>query len=346
MDRTGEFTQLIEHWAARFANDGGVARVDLPHDWHPDEADGFLRALEASIVVVDDASTRCQLPRVHRAAGNPTQPRLLKVTNGRLYWPWREYVIQVGALTSLVLDYGWPVELVGLDPRSGSALDVAGYSSVARDAKMIVAGETKKTARELERLLVEINRASADGLHAVDLGDLDGHKKYRAMLVERAPYFWAVAPGVRRAFEVTYRDGAAILREVPDLPLFEACAGEGRGGAPFLEPRPARGPSAPTIRSSKSARHSSEADSGAPFHGDLAVASFVRAQLPGKARARSYRVDNVTDAYVTLTEMWRRESDGVWVASRKAVTCPVKGLQRLSVRRVLAPVEGTIDSGP
>jgi hypothetical protein len=68
----------------------------------------------------------------------------------------------------------------------------------------------------------QVLAASKARLTPGDLGSSDGHKKYRGLLKERSSYFWAVAPGVRRAFAVEYESDAAILNEIADLPSYGA----------------------------------------------------------------------------------------------------------------------------
>jgi hypothetical protein len=220
------FGSVLSDWAGRYRElaptvDGAVS---LPTDFHPDEAIGFLRALDAGIVYVSD-SGRCALPSVHRTTAKPTEPCLFsRRPDGSVYLAWREYITQVGAVASLVLDYGWPVGLVALDPRT-LEFDVAGFASSGRDALMVVAGETKKTQRELSKLLTQMDAAGRSAGVPAQGSSTDGHKKYRGLLKERPQYFWAVAPGARRAFRVKYAGDSAALEEIADLPSYSATVG-------------------------------------------------------------------------------------------------------------------------
>jgi hypothetical protein len=47
---------------------------------------------------------------------------------------------------------------------------------------------------------------------------LDGEKKFAALAKYRPDYFWAVAPGYRKAFAVDYKGKAPLLKQVVDLP--------------------------------------------------------------------------------------------------------------------------------
>ena len=220
-DGLGKFRSILADWARRYREltptvDGAVA---LPTDFHPDEAIGFLRALDAGIVNVTD-SGRCTLPSIHRTSAKPTEPCLFsRRHDGSVYLAWREYITQVGAVASLILDYGWPARLVALDPRTVE-FDVAGFAAPGGDALMVVAGETKKTRGELSRLLTQMGAASRPTGVSGQRSPTDGEKKYRGLLKERPQYFWAVAPGVRRAFRVKYEGDSAALEEMTDLPAY------------------------------------------------------------------------------------------------------------------------------
>ena len=220
-DAVARFSGVLMSWAERFATKSGSPSltIALPSDFHDDEAAGFLRALDAGILKVSDLG-RCSLPSIHRSGRKPTEPCLFGIRQEtHVYLAWREYITQVGALASLVLDYGWPTKLVALDPRNWE-FDVAGFASEAATAFMLVAGETKKTEKELSKLLGELLAASESSLTIERLGSSEGHKKYRGLLKERSPFFWAVAPGVRWAFAVTHEANAAIVREIADLPSY------------------------------------------------------------------------------------------------------------------------------
>jgi hypothetical protein len=219
------FHHIVRDLAKRYAADKGLqtSPIDLPAKFLADEALHFLRAFDAGIVKIGPIG-ECSLPGVHRATRNPTQPCLIGYlkTKGTIYFPWREYITQVGALARLVLDYGWPLELVALDPRAGQTFDVAAFSSVKKEAHMIVAVETKKTPKELASLLGQMMTASNGRIPATLSKARDGEKKYRGLLVEEPPYFWAVAPSRSVAYSVTYEREHAKLTEISNLPSYNA----------------------------------------------------------------------------------------------------------------------------
>src|SRR5262249_43491150 len=187
---------------------------------HPDEANGFLRALTTGIIEVDQVG-RCSLPTLHRATRKPTEPCLFAVKPGTVYLTWREYITQVGALARLVLDYGWPSDLVALAPRNWE-FDVGCFNRRDSMARMLIAGETKKSKAELDRLLGALLKISYAQLTLGQLGRSDADKKYSGLVKEQPLYFWAVAPGVSRAYGVRCDGGRVSLEEIPDLP---SCSG-------------------------------------------------------------------------------------------------------------------------
>jgi hypothetical protein len=76
----------------------------------------------------------------------------------------------------------------------------------------------------------------------------------------------------------------------------------------------------------------------------LQVGNLIRAQLPGKQRARCYRIDNLSGSAITLSEMWRRAHDRTWVASKNQQTFPVAEFQCLCVLRAIAPADGSVET--
>jgi hypothetical protein len=142
------FRGLMQYWAENWAREKGLGSPRLPSDFHPDEAEGFLRALDSGFVVVSDIG-HCTLPGVFRFGTKPTEPYLFGRTKAELVW--REYVTQVGAAARLELDLGWPRNQIGVDPK-GWEFDLAGFEGPTSN-RMLLAGETKKSAKELERVM-------------------------------------------------------------------------------------------------------------------------------------------------------------------------------------------------
>lgn len=230
MSTVERFSELLAQWAHGFVSQSSTTglTVSLPDNFHPDEANGFLRALDNGILRVSD-SGRCSLPTIHRAK-KPTEPCLFSINKHSVVClVWREYITQIGMVADLVLDYGWPQELVALDPRD-TTFDTACYSSSSATATMLVAGEAKKTIRELAATRTKLLDASRLRLSIEQLPPgqnkdankrlPDDHKKYRGLLAEKPQFFWLVAPGAKWSYQVFYEIGAAVLEEISDLPTY------------------------------------------------------------------------------------------------------------------------------
>lgn len=224
----------LEDWAKLYAESHGLSASDisLPTDFHPDEADWFLKAIAIGIIQVSPEG-RCSLPGIHRSTRNPTEPCLFSHNHPfrKVCLVWREYITQVGALAILVLDYGWPLSLVALDPRD-TTFDVAAFDSPSKSARMVVAGEVKKNVAELKRLLKQMSEAARTQLGvgpfvspARGKKGPDGLTKFRGVLREKPGYFWAVAPGLRLAYRVICKTDGALLEEVSDLPTYAELSG-------------------------------------------------------------------------------------------------------------------------
>lgn len=218
-----QFINQVKIWASNYAKEKGLEQFTLLlTDLHEDEAIGFLKAIKSGILVVNDIGG-CELPNIHRADRKPTEPSSIfgKKKENVVFITWREYVTQVGAVATLVTDYGWPVELVALDPRDWT-FDVAGLQAASKDSFMVIAGEAKKTKKELLLLLKQMNEASYSKLSVLASKSVtkDGHKKYMGLLQERPLYFWAMAPGINKYFKLSYEKDLVIMNEIETLPNY------------------------------------------------------------------------------------------------------------------------------
>ena len=74
-DVVARFVGALMNWAERFAAQSGFRSysIVLPNDFHDDEANGFLRALDAQIFNANEIGL-CSLPSIHRAGTKPTEP--------------------------------------------------------------------------------------------------------------------------------------------------------------------------------------------------------------------------------------------------------------------------------
>jgi hypothetical protein len=125
---------------------------------------------------------------------------------------WIEPIITIAAIARLHLDYGWPVECLGMQSVAWS-FDLMAFRP-SDYANEYTAGEAKATSKELGKFLAHLNDCCAEGEHdcsAAKLGRRNAHKKWLGLNRCRAPIFWALGPGSdSRVFNVTHRDDIPI----------------------------------------------------------------------------------------------------------------------------------------
>jgi hypothetical protein len=178
------------------------------------DARNFLRAIESGLVY-DSGGGRYRCARsnafeqIFWEGAKSIQPRPITL--------WVEPVITIATMGRLSFDFGWPAEVLGMQSKDW-AFDFAVYHS-AVDTNERIAGEVKKTAAEIDELVLHLRAYGETGATA-PLSNHPKHinsfKKWVALLRCRAPLFWAVGPGdYTRIFEVQYgAKGTAVLSDV------------------------------------------------------------------------------------------------------------------------------------
>jgi hypothetical protein len=119
---------------------------------------------------------------------------------------WLEPIITIAAVGRLHRDYGWPAELLGLQSKDW-AFDLVAYDDSISD-RMVIAGEVKKSVRELE-CMIEYLCAFANDPETVKsvqgAAAVNAARKWLALAAARPPLFWAVGPGNGgELFAITY----------------------------------------------------------------------------------------------------------------------------------------------
>lgn len=214
-----EFWRRLEsEWLLAYCNDpdrqyslDGFVR-DRTIVGNRDAAD-FLRAVDHSIVTIE-AGGRFRMPRssTHEVLfwehERDVSPRRLTL--------WLEPIITIAAVARLHLDYGWPLQCLGMQSRD-SAFDVTAF--LPRDlTNEFIAGEVKPTAKQLDTLLNRLHACCQRGKHDDCLASStrrNAHKKWLGLQRCQAPIFWALGPdGDSRVFEVSHVAGlpAELLR--------------------------------------------------------------------------------------------------------------------------------------
>lgn len=214
MDAQQEFwRRLREEWLPAYCNDpkrryategfNASSKKVSEHD-----ARDFLRAIDQKVVSVDGGG-RFRMPR--------------SKTHEVLFWEhstlivprpitlWLEPVITIAAIARLHLDYGWPVDCLGMQS-ADSAFDLVGYDPPDFQDEHI-AGEVKDNATQLDRLLAHMNQCSVEGNSQclAPKTRKNAHRKVVGLKRCRAPVFWALGPDCdSRVFAVAYGDDGRI----------------------------------------------------------------------------------------------------------------------------------------
>jgi hypothetical protein len=180
-----------------------------------EDARNFLRALDAQLAeFLPDG--RYRLP----------QSRATEV----LFWEgWKsktprsitlslEPLITLASIARLHLDFGWPKQCLGTQPRTW-AFDLSASLPSALESEHIV-GEVKKSAAELDALLRDMNYFCATSPSAQPAkGDprRNAFKKWQRLRDTDSSYFWAIGPGANdHLFEVLRSSRHEIsLQKIP-----------------------------------------------------------------------------------------------------------------------------------
>lgn len=130
---------------------------------------------------------------------------------------WIEPVITLAALARLHFDYGWPIESLGSQSKKWE-FDVVAFETAASEAEAI-AGEVKKSTKELDVLIGHLQNFAASGCteEPSDGGAKNAFRKWIGLRDRKIPLFWAVGPDRHEfAFAMQYLDdGCAKMVNIP-----------------------------------------------------------------------------------------------------------------------------------
>ncbi|MCT9934532.1 hypothetical protein N5079_30435 [Planotetraspora sp. A-T 1434] len=190
----------LSTWALAFARERGLpdGALRLTPPLHEDEANGLALARGAGLVEV-------QPDGVFRLAGAAQGKGPYNLfSRGPAPSLNREYLVQIAAFSELVLQHGWPARRVAFEY---DALDLAALDDSGR---AVVVAEAKRDAASLDRMLAEMGAVTSDQIAA----PTNTTQRKVAAMARLAPVvFWAVAPGIRRVFDVEVdHDGVPRLR--------------------------------------------------------------------------------------------------------------------------------------
>lgn len=216
--KTEFMRRLREEWLPAYCNDpkrsysvGGFRLGD--DSLTENDARDFLRALDAGVVRQAD---RQRFQMAHGLASETLFWEGEKKINPRPISLWLETVITIAAAGRLHLDFGWPVELLGMQSKD-YAFDVMAFKPPDFESEY-VAVEVKKSCREVEHLLRNLHGCCA-GEHdaSCEKGTRkNAHRKWVALCARRPRLFWAVGPSPEsQLFEVLATDEGAQIRLQP-----------------------------------------------------------------------------------------------------------------------------------
>ncbi|MEP6820842.1 MAG: hypothetical protein ABI946_00670 [Chthoniobacterales bacterium] len=219
-----EFIRRVrDKWLPAYCNDAkhkySVEGFSLGNDTLGEQdAHDFLRALDCNVASIGKRQ------RLRMARGMTSETLFwegLKSVQPRPLSLWLESVITVAVGARLHLDYGWPVECLGMQSKD-YAFDLMAFRAPDFENEDI-AVEVKKTAREVDELLRNLAKCCA-GEHepSCENGERkNAHRKWIALQERQPRLFWAVGPSpTSRVFEVVVAREASIrLQEVSPAAL-------------------------------------------------------------------------------------------------------------------------------
>jgi hypothetical protein len=191
---------VLEEFRARLHDEWLPSFCNAPHRNHP--LDGFDDSNLRSLSELDAHwfLRSLSLGIVAEAGGFFTAPQSKvreqlfwtgsKTTNPRRLTLWLEPIVTIGALARLHEVYGWPTSRLGCQS-SDWAFDLVCYGD---NGETIVAGEIKKTSREVDTLVAHMSVQSLDD--ADRPRPVRGSEKNAFMKVTgvRPQFFWALGP--------------------------------------------------------------------------------------------------------------------------------------------------------
>jgi len=192
--------RVEKEWLPRYLDDcgyepGGYSR---PQDELADlDAKWFLRAIDEPVVdllpkarlKLPASSVKAAIFWEHSKAITP-RPITLHI----------EGVLSAGMAARLHVEYGWPIARLGFEYPPGEripgrrAFDLGALSS---EGILVLAGEAKKSARELDHVLKVIQECGAQGEHMHDpeeKGVTNGHRKWQGLVRCRPEIFFTFGP--------------------------------------------------------------------------------------------------------------------------------------------------------
>jgi hypothetical protein len=174
--------------------------------FQPDEL-GYVQS--ELLPLPDNAAARQKMCRLFWH--DPPPPRLS-----------RECVCQLSTASFLIIKRGWLTSHILLEPDLRDDRDASyGIDILIKlhPGQILVGVEIKRSAVELQKLIIDLRTCCKRGPHAKDdCGFPQNHPKYEFCALYQPAYFWAVAPETDVCFKMTYVEGAIELEQLSSLP--------------------------------------------------------------------------------------------------------------------------------
>lgn len=191
--------------------------------WDVDEARCFMQGLEQGLFWVDDEGY-VQSPLLPAPSGNNTKQKML-----HLFWKkktgrgvFREGLCQLATVSSLVLDLGWGIDQIVMEPGRREFNDLAyAVDILVRDVDsgILICGEVKKDRAEFQQLISGFRACCQRGPHAKDdCANAKNHAKYALCSAAKPALFFAAAPGEAICFSLAFDPLLPINAETAQLP--------------------------------------------------------------------------------------------------------------------------------
>lgn len=174
------------------------------------EAVGFLRALDSGIAAVNLDTAECAIIGL---GGGAKRYQLYMAYDGGagnpgrvVSWSWQEMFDQIAFAAELTLDHGWPRTSVHLEV---DRLDVVAGPAETSRTNPLLGAEMKVTdtgGRGLAAMMAVFAELNGSGPPATVAREVrtNAESKYHCLRRLRPAVFVEVAPGVRRAHDLTY----------------------------------------------------------------------------------------------------------------------------------------------
>ncbi len=175
----------------------------------PTEARCFIEGLERALFSVDDEGY-VQSPLLPPPSGQNTKQKMLQ-----LFWKkadgrgvFREGICQLATVSSLIIDKGWKVEQIVMEPGKREFRDLAyAVDILIRPSRedRVICGEVKKDAAEFQQLVDGFKACCLRGAHSkAECTHAKNHAKYAFCAEIKPPAFFAAAPGKALCFSLVY----------------------------------------------------------------------------------------------------------------------------------------------